>query len=166
MKSGLKSTYRAFTLWEVLITLILTSILVSLSYGTYHTFSHILQRDSEQANGRYEMLELERNLHRWTTNCESIYMEDECLVFESGEHEKLLEFSDSLVTLFHDGESEELSYILRAWEIDFLDAQSSLVTSFRIRCSNRDQDYRFSLRKQYDKLFLYQHAVNQQALHQ
>lgn len=154
-----KISCKAFTLWEVLITLILTSLLVSLSYGTYHTFSVILQKDADESEALYDMLYLEKEIKAWTENCKWIELEDDYLVFEYGEWDQVLEFSDSVLILYNEKLDQEKQFPQYAWSVDFLNEQGLFVKSFQIHSVYGNQDFHFTFQKNYNKLFLYKNAT-------
>ena len=99
MPLNYKSKYAAFTLWEMLIAMLITSLIVSLSYGAYWKFNDSLNKDVDQSDRLQEITLLERDLYRITQSSRSIEREGDLLIFDLPVGSAYLEFSDSTLTL-------------------------------------------------------------------
>ena len=67
-----KKTYNEYTLLEMMISLLITSLFVTMYYGDYRTFTGVLKKDQHMLNELSDIMLLERDLHRLTDSCMSI----------------------------------------------------------------------------------------------
>lgn len=99
MKSFSRYNVPASTLWELMIAMLITSLIVALSYGAYWKFTSILHKESAEAEDMHRLRLLERELFQLTQECEQITMEDDALIFDFPQLETHLKFSDSTMIL-------------------------------------------------------------------
>lgn len=171
MKLVCRSTVPAFTLWELMIAMLITSLIVALSYGAYWKFSSALQQESDQAEQLHDLRLLERDLFRLSQECTAITREGDVLVFNFPEKLCYLEFSDSTLVLVTEGSGEgyefaldnrpeeEKVYPIDAWNASYLNKHTKHIDRFRIRYQAGRQVYPLSFRKTYSNSFLY--SLNQ-----
>lgn len=150
-----KRTYKAFTLWEVMIAMVITSLIVTLSYGAYGRFAKLLKEDQENLDDMHEMVFLERDLFRLTNSCESIEMIDDILYFNKKDTYSFIEFMDSTMILTEDNWGKEREYQIADWSVKYLDDHSDYIKSFQIRYDFNHHHYNFCLKKIYTRSVLY-----------
>ncbi|MCD4711423.1 MAG: hypothetical protein K8R52_11310 [Bacteroidales bacterium] len=167
MALNYKTVYPAFTLWELMIAMLITSLIVALSYGIYWKFTEVLNQEVEQAELMHELRLLERDLYRLTQSCKSIIREGDQLVFKLSGSYSYLEFSDSTLTIVNDEIFTDREYPseysaeytreipIEGWTSEYLDGQSEHVSSFQIKCRADLQMYTLTFNKIYPNLFLY-----------
>ncbi len=150
-----KHTYKAFTLWEVMIAMVITSLIVTLSYGAYHRFTNLLTKDQESMNDLHEMMFLERDLYQLTDSCLSIEMVDDMLFFNLKDTYSFIEFSDSTMNISADSWKEEREYPIDEWSVKYMDDKSDYIKSFQISCVINHLTYDLTFGKTYPRSFLY-----------
>jgi len=167
MKSCYKSNVPAFTLWELMIAMLITSLIVALSYGAYWKFTMILKQESAHAELMHGIRLLERELYQLTQGCNTITREGEVLVFEFPDNIYYLEFSDSTMLLVQEGNSDDCKFTLNnqysenqefpveAWTSGYLNQHSEHIDRFQIKCRADQQVYNLSFKKTYTNRFLY-----------
>ncbi len=146
--------YPAFTLWELMIAMLIASLIVSLSYSVYWKFTQILTHESEQAELMHELRMLERDLYQLTESCTAITQMGDQLIFDHPESNRSLEFSDSILTIDYSDESTK-EFPIAGWSTEFLNDQTEHISHFQIRCKASFQTYILTFHKVYPLLFLY-----------
>jgi len=156
-----KTSYRAFTLWDLMIAMLITSLIVSLSYGVYWKFTRVLNEDIDLSDQMQKMRLLERELFQLTQSCLTITQEGDQLFFNNFEEYSYLQFSDSTMML------ENLDYLsdftdesyrefpIEEWSAEYLNDESDHIKSFQIRYKVDLQIYTLTFKKSYTRLFLY-----------
>ena len=150
-----KSKTLAFTLWELMIAMLITSLIVSLSYGVYRKSTKVLDQDIKHSEFMHEIRMLERDLYRLTLSSITVTQEGEDLYFNFIDGYSFLEFSDSTMTIFMDELSIGREFPIEGWSAEYLNDRSEHIRSFKINCKVNLQRYTFSFTKIYPKLFLY-----------
>lgn len=154
-----RKKYQAFTIWEVLIAIVLTSLIVTFSYGSYRTFVVLIQKDQKALTNLNDMVILERELFRLVESSESMELEGRILYFNFPESYSFIEFADSLFIVSIDKMNEEREYDLIEWSAGYLNENTLFVGSFEILCQYEGESYSFSLKKTYPKTFVYSYLT-------
>lgn len=154
MKLNSRTSIPAFTLGELVIAMLITSLLVSLSYGAYLKFTQLMQSEGDEADRMQELRLLERELFRMTQSCYEIILEGDQLYFNYPETYSSLEFSDTTMTIVFEDETERIVPIV-GWSVRYLTEKSEHIKSFQISCKAGIQPYTLVFRKSYSNLFLY-----------
>jgi competence protein ComGF len=171
MKSYYKSSLPAFTLLEIMIAMLITSLIISFSYSVYMKFAHILYQESEQEDLMLEMRLLEREIFRITQSCTTITREEDQLYFNFLNGYSCLEFSDTTMTILNNEAYHEKEYLtdesgvstkafpIEGWSAEYLNNRTQHIDRFQIRCRVRFETYTLTFNKIYPKQFLY--SLNQ-----
>lgn len=157
MVSNYNLKWKAFTLWEVLISIVITSLIVTLSYGSYMMFTRTLSEDQQRLNDLNEMVFLERELYKMMESSETVEANGNVLCFKFPGSLSFIEFADSTFMISSDETDLEHEYPLSSWSITYLSDETDYVTCIEIGCEYKGIDYTFSLKKKYSKKFLYSH---------
>lgn len=138
----------------MMIAILITSLIVSLSYGSYRRFTDVLKDDSERLKGLNEMMMLERDLFRLVDSSLSIEIEEDILYFNQMDSYSMMEFGDSLMALITD-EEVKITHKLADWSVTYLSDQSQYVKGIRLRIIYKHFPYDIQLMKVYSRSFLY-----------
>lgn len=155
MELNFKNRYKAFTLWEMMIALLITSLIVTLSYGTYRTFTDVLKDDEEMLDGLYEMMILDRDLYRLADSCVSMVLMEDVLYFNHRDSYSYIEFGDSILIWGEGDGVDERIYQLTDWSVEFLDEQSNYIKAVQLNIVYGKLTCNFSLKKIYPRTMLY-----------
>jgi Tfp pilus assembly protein PilE len=167
MKSSCRTNIPAFTLWELMIAMLITSLIVALSYRAYWRFTMILKQESIQTEQLHRLRLLERDLYKLTQECNTITREGDVLLFNFPDESCYLEFSDSTMTLVKEGinnepefnwdnqQTEDKGIPIEAWSSGYLNQHTDHIDRFQIRYRAGLQVYNLSFKKTYTNLFLY-----------
>ena len=155
MVSNYNLKWMAFTLWEVLISIVVTSLIVTFSYSSYMMFTRILSEDQQRLNDLTEMVFLERELYKMMESSETVEANSNVLFFEFPDSLSFIEFTDSTFVISSDKTDLEHEYPLSGWSITFLNNETDHVSYIEIGCNYKGMDYTFALKKKYPKKFLY-----------
>jgi type II secretory pathway component PulJ len=149
-----RKSYPAFTLWEVIIAMLITSVVVTLSYGAYRQFTGMLEQDSRQMDELLLLSNLEKEIHWLVSASERMEVFDDEIFLFGDQGEASLVFEDGIMDVFLDGESVS-QVTVQDWSVEYLDDHSDLIRSFRIICNMGSGSLTLSFRKTYMKKFLY-----------
>lgn len=138
-----------------MIALLITSLIVTMSYSTYRTFTDVLKVDQEQLEGLFEMMILERDLYRMADSCMTIELMDDVLYFNHQDCYSYMEFEDSTLTWDEEDSGDEKIYRVAEWSVEYLDEQSDYIKSLQLAIVHGKLTYRFSLKKVYPRNLLY-----------
>lgn len=150
----ISKAYRAFTLWELIVVMVITTTIVSLSYGSYRGFTNILQADEHSMQELNKALNLERILGEMVECSKAMELTGNVIWFDGFSDGSALEFLDSTLVVYGESEEDDLSFGLVDWEVDYLDGHSDYISSFSIDIKMEKHDYRLVFRKHYSKRFL------------
>jgi len=157
MISGYKSDclkLKAFTLWELMIAMLITSLLVALSYGVYWRFTSVLNEEATQSEHMHQLRILERDLYRLTQICTDITREGDELVFSFPDEYTYLIFGDStLIIEYPDETQKEIG--IENWSASYLTKDSDYINHFQVRCMVGSGIFTLDFKKAYPQLFLY-----------
>lgn len=99
---------RAFTIWEMLIALIITGFLVSLVYLLLFRINHLVAEDYHRQNKLEDIVMFEKEIYLSFANSDLVYREDETIFFD---HSYLI-LSDSALFYYRDEQaSPEMLHI-------------------------------------------------------
>lgn len=154
MISDYRKTIPAFTLWEVIIAMIITTILVTLSYGAYRQFTGMIEQDNRNMEEILHLSELEKDLQWLVSSAEKMEIFGDEIVLDGAHVEASLLFSDGLMEVYHDGELVT-QLAVQDWSVEFLDDHSELIHSFSIICSAGQASYTLLFTKTYSRKYLY-----------
>ena len=139
--------------------MVLTSLIVTFSYGSYRKFVMVIQKDQKALTNLNDMLLLERELFRLVESSESMELEGSTLYFNFPESYSFIEFSDSSFIINVDNQKEEREFPLIKWSASYLNENTQFVGSFEILCHYEGKSYSFSLKKTYPKTFVYSYLT-------
>lgn len=149
----ISKSYRAFTLWETIIAIIITSTIVSLSYGSYRLISDMLFADEKNLDEMHESLLLERELMVLLESCQSMELLGDVIWFNGLPEEISLEFLDSTMLIYGLRPDEELEIGMLSWSVEHLNEDSDFLRSFHLDYRMERQAYHLSFIKHYPKRF-------------
>lgn len=149
-----KPTYPAFTLWELMIAMLITTLIVSLSYGVYWKFTQLLDQDMKHSELMQDLRLLEREIYRLTQSSQTITQEGDQLVFEFVNGYSILEFTDSTLIIEYPNELIK-EFPIEKWTSEYLNDQTEHIRSFQISCRVNLQIYTLTFKKSYPQSFLY-----------
>jgi len=171
MKSYYKSSFPAFTLLELMITMLITSLIVTFSYGVYMKFAGLLNQETETEDLRQEMRLLELEIFRITQSCTTITREGDQLFFNFSNGYCCLDFSDTTMTILNNetaldedytsdepGESTR-DFPIEGWSAEYLNNRTQHIERFQIMFRIHLETYTLTFHKIYPKQFLY--SLNQ-----
>jgi len=154
-----RNSYKAFTLWEMIVVMVVISILVTLSYGAYNKFTLMLENDQQTTNDLIEMIWLEKEIHRIIESSLSAELINAVVYFNLQAGEMSLAFLDSLM-IVDLWDTEPLEVHVDEWSVGYLDNSSDYIKSISIDCRLDKENYRMSFGKTYPKAFLYTNDLN------
>lgn len=149
----ISNSYRAFTLWEVIIAMIITSTIVTLSYGSYRLIADLLYDDGKILEEMHESLYLERDLLLMVESCQSMELLGNVIWFNGLSEDISLEFLDSTMLIYGINPDEDQEIRMLSWSVEHLNENSDFLKSFHLDCSMGRQVYHLSFMKHYPKLF-------------
>ncbi len=146
-------SYKAFTLWEAIIVMIITSTIVTLSYGSYREFSNLLRADEKSMVELNEAVFLEREILEMLETCKSVEHLGDVIFFNGIQEGSSLEILDSALVIYGMRGNEEREIWMLDWNAEYLDEQSDFVSSFWFDLRLDEQTYHLSFVKHYSKSF-------------
>jgi len=149
-----RKSHPAFTLWEMLIAMLITSVVITLSYGAYRQFTGMIEQDNNRMEEILYLLNLEKEIQWLVSSAERMEVFDDEILLNGDQGEATLLFSDGLLDIFHDGKSVD-QIAVQDWAVEYLDDHSDLIRSFRIICNAGNGSFTLTFRKTYMKNDLY-----------
>lgn len=146
-------SYKAFTLWEAIIVMIITSTIVTLSYGSYREFSNLLLADEKSMVELNEAVFLEREILEMVETCKSVELLGDAIFFNGIQEGAGLEILDSTLVIYGMRGNEEREILMLDWNAEYLDEQSDFISSFCFDLRFDKQTYHLSFVKHYSKSF-------------
>lgn len=149
-----------FTLWEVLITMMIVSLVGILSYGIFIRFTARVHQEQINNASLDELRQIELVIHKLVNSAERIEEVDGFLYFESPDFFATIDFGNEMVHFENLSDEQEFEIPFSDYAIEFLDDKTDLVTGFNIITSIGMYPYTLSFHKTYSREFLYQYEIS------
>lgn len=142
----------AFTLWEVIFTLVITTMIVSLSYGGYHRMTNMIENDVSQSDTLYSILQLERELTSLVERSISMDLVDDEIILRGTDNS--LVFFEEYLELWED-DILTRTFTLEDWMPEYLDDSTDLISRLDLTLPGGRQLFTIVLHKSYPVKLLY-----------
>ena len=90
----------AFTLWELLVAMIITGLIIDLGYVVYLKAEKKIGTDQQEKIKLFDIIMFEKSLREVVESSEYILREGPELLFIDDQNESILEYRDSLMILY------------------------------------------------------------------
>jgi len=143
----------------MIISLVITSILVTLSYGIYLKSSRLIQDDEAILTQLSDIISLEKDLLKLTEDSQNIRISENTIFFESKNNFASLAFTDSTLGL-QENEGPDKTFNCSSWDVTYLNDQSNYIKSLEIVIPVSGFPNALHFNKSYSKSFLYNISSN------
>jgi hypothetical protein len=147
----------AFTLWETLVGIVITSLIVTFSYGAYRILARLPDSDRNEMEDLHEMMLVERELFRSVQSCRSMELIDNTIYFNQSGHLTGMVFLDNSMVLIKDtgDPGDDMEYPVNEWTVSYLAEDSDYISFFAFNYVLERNAFRLSFSKSYPRGFLY-----------
>jgi type II secretory pathway component PulJ len=142
----------AFTIWEALVAMIITSVIVAMSYKVYLLASKAIYTDHKKLSDLEEMIRFEKIIDQEVISSDFILLDGDKIHFES-HFPWLMESTDSVIMVFDGNEELIYKYALEEISVGYLDSISDIINSLDIRINHNGIKYQMSFKKTYSNAF-------------
>ena len=150
-KKGLNRRLKSFTLTEVIISLAISAILISLVVKLFTIFSDAQKNNNRIMSDYEEIIRTEYLLSRLMSESDSIHFNDHRLTFYKDNNEdKSLSFYDSLIVFNNSGSFDTFHLKIGEIHIEFNPFASSILQSISFSVFYSNQVLPINIIKQYE----------------
>ena len=150
---------RAFTLWELLVAMIITGVIIDLGYIVYLKAEKNLLRDQKEKINLFDAILFEKSLREAAESADYIFQEGGQLVLFKDDNETTLEFIDSLMTIRNDftgiSDSMKVTYL----KTSCVDSIPDLVSTIQYGIALHFDTINIVIRKVYSNKSLYDYFI-------
>ncbi len=142
---------QAFTIIEVMVTVVITSVVILLSLSVYSSYKRVFMRFNEGVEANYQLMLFDKQLEEDIKSIPEMIFEDGRLVFQSKIGDKVLYcFNDSIIVR-ENGERLDTFFIAYT-NLEFSYLFNSVINEFSFRSISGNTEYYSS--KEYSNAYL------------
>lgn len=145
---------RAFTLWELLISIVILSSIVSIVYVSYLKSEKLMSNEENRLIELDTLINLEKTLSDMFDEAKIIYSDGDYVVFSFRDLDKYISIEDSVMIVWDDNSEKLLTIPVIDMEYDFLNQEDDFIKGMTIHLGQRFFGSTITLKKTYTNQFL------------
>lgn len=151
----------AFTLWDMLTAIVLTSLLISIVYMLLRKTQLMTSVDEDFHSQLEEVLMLEKKIYYAFINSGYILMDQDIMYFDYVDDHPLLELEDTICYYFPSENALPQAFPIESFKVSFVHPDQPVVNGLELIVkSKRSHSYSLVFSKYYNKKELYKMEKN------
>jgi len=152
---------KGYTIWELLISLVILSSIISVVYLSLLKSEKIIHGEQLKSQRLEEITLIQKHLDSLSHHCNNIFYEYDEFVFQHKDHYDLIFVQDSLLSIEISIPNLQMEFPIKDLEYTFLNDQDNFIKSITFYLNGPYSNKALSIEKKYSNLFLYHLAKNE-----